>query len=231
MDLPDRDKHAPQGPEDRTAFLRALDLAEHFAELAWILSNVLASDIEDTARSGELEVSAASMDWGRRDAARLEVEASMRLLASHETMDRVVETAIIEAVRRCAARIVSWAPHQEGDEDARQAARQAWKEKETQEKKAALAELRRLHDPAGRIKQEAFSAAVDEWVAVRQHRQADEEEASFKGRHWEVTAKVIAQALGRPEHQGSIQVQRIIWKITRMDNRWKRRVLTARRGK
>ncbi len=121
MRLPDRRRNAPKDPRDRAAFLHALDLAEHFIDLATALGDFgpspeevaqvkrdLRSTDPATRRKAEL------MSWGHEDrrslrapsakeraAAREKVEAARLWLERTEVVEHLVEAAIVRAVRWC----------------------------------------------------------------------------------------------------------------------------------
>jgi hypothetical protein len=168
MDLPNS-KNAPTDPAERAAFHRALDLAHVFAEAAWALSATLPSDIEDAA-TDDPEVASLAYT-GQRSAALLEIEEAWRLLTKCATVERVVETAIIEAVRRC---------HPDSNAG------------------ATLADLKRLYPEAEAINPGTFKVAIEAWRdASYRHVRAGEEEGSLQGSHWAAVARVIAEALPR----------------------------------
>jgi hypothetical protein len=118
MRLPDRKKHAPKDPEDRAAFLRALELAERFAYLACDLADVAPGPEEAAQVERDLKSKTAKVRLRARatrakhesirslrpdlKGARLEVEDAWLALRKTETMVNVFIRALAHAVEVCA---------------------------------------------------------------------------------------------------------------------------------
>lgn len=190
---------APKAPEERAAFLRAIDLAQHFSSLAWTLAEPpdptaeglaanLGVPVDDGFRAAAQEMAGAVIDPEDRAAARLEVEEAAKLLADVREPEHLIQDAIVRAVQRCVALpdpdpvmlsvgdgpSMPWRPYLSVQ--------------------SSLAKLRQEYPVEGaRIKDDTFAAAVEARREAVARKRA--EYGSNEQDQWRAIADILEQAM------------------------------------